>query len=64
MGFLFISVRVIENVGKIEIVLQKKENVSWKYLGDPLENHDSFIPKKDAGMQYSCSSCFLLKVFD
>lgn len=50
MKFLFISVRVIENVGKIEIVLQKKENVSWKYLGDPLEKHDSFIPKKDTGM--------------
>nr|XP_034340207.1 cytochrome b5 reductase 4 isoform X3 [Arvicanthis niloticus] len=46
------SVRVIENVGKIEIVLQKKENVSWKHLGDPLEKHDSFIPKKDAGLYY------------
>ncbi|GAB1294503.1 Cytochrome b5 reductase 4 [Apodemus speciosus] len=46
------SVRVIENVGKIEIVLQKKENVSWKYLGDPLEKHDSFIPKKDTGLHY------------
>ncbi|XP_028612039.1 cytochrome b5 reductase 4 isoform X1 [Grammomys surdaster] len=47
-----ISVRVIENVGKIEIVLQKKENVSWKCLGDPLEKHGSFIPKKDAGLYY------------
>ncbi|XP_052043655.1 cytochrome b5 reductase 4 isoform X2 [Apodemus sylvaticus] len=46
------SVRVIENVGKIEIVLQKKENVSWKYLGDPLEKHNSFIPKKDTGLHY------------
>lgn len=46
------SVRVIENVGKIEIVLQKKETVSWKCLGDPLEKHDSFIPKKDTGLYY------------
>ena len=39
------SVRVIENVGKIEIVLQKKESVSWQCLGDHLEKHDPFIPK-------------------
>ncbi|NP_001387705.1 uncharacterized protein LOC123956256 isoform 1 [Mus musculus] len=46
------SVRVIENVGKIEIVLQKKESVSWQCLGDHLEKHDSFIPKKDTGLYY------------
>ncbi|XP_058422674.1 cytochrome b5 reductase 4 isoform X3 [Diceros bicornis minor] len=42
------SVRIVENVGKIEIVLKKKENTSWKCLGHPLENHNSLIPKKDA----------------
>lgn len=46
------SVRVIENVGKIEIVLQKKESVSWQCLGDHLEKHDPFIPKKDTGLYY------------
>ncbi|XP_077606466.1 cytochrome b5 reductase 4 isoform X2 [Crocuta crocuta] len=46
------SVRVVENVGKIEIVLKKKENTSWKRLGHPLENHNSFIPKKDTGLYY------------
>lgn len=46
------SVRVVENVGKIEIVLEKKENTAWKFLGHPLENHNSFTPKKDAGMYY------------
>ncbi|XP_055458469.1 cytochrome b5 reductase 4 [Psammomys obesus] len=46
------SVRVIENVGKIEIVLQKRENVSWKCLGLPLEKHNSFIPKKETGLYY------------
>nr|XP_020012572.1 cytochrome b5 reductase 4 isoform X2 [Castor canadensis] len=43
------SVRVVENVGKVEIVLKKRENTSWKCLGHPLEKHNSFIPKKDAG---------------
>uniref|UniRef100_A0A9L0SJY8 Cytochrome b5 reductase 4 n=1 Tax=Equus caballus TaxID=9796 RepID=A0A9L0SJY8_HORSE len=42
------SVRIVENVGKIEIVLKKKENTSWKCLGHPLENHNSLVPKKDA----------------
>ncbi|XP_037060933.1 LOW QUALITY PROTEIN: cytochrome b5 reductase 4-like [Peromyscus leucopus] len=45
-------VRAIENVGKVDIVLQKRENISWKCLGHPLEKHDSFIPKKDAGLYY------------
>ncbi|XP_054425647.1 cytochrome b5 reductase 4 [Pteronotus mesoamericanus] len=46
------SVRVVENVGKIEIVLKKKKNTSWDCLGYPLENHNSFIPKKDTGLYY------------
>lgn len=46
------SVRVIENVGKIDIVLQKRENIPWKCLGQPLEKHDSFIPKKDTVLYY------------
>ncbi|XP_029799505.1 cytochrome b5 reductase 4 isoform X3 [Suricata suricatta] len=46
------SVRVVENVGKIEIVLKKKESTSWKHLGHPLENHNSLIPKKDTGLYY------------
>ncbi|XP_069344460.1 cytochrome b5 reductase 4 [Eulemur rufifrons] len=46
------SVQVVENVGKIEIVLKKKKNTSWKCLGHPLENHNSFIPRKDTGLYY------------
>ncbi|XP_078225817.1 cytochrome b5 reductase 4 isoform X14 [Callithrix jacchus] len=45
------SVRVIESVGKIEIVLKKKENTSWNFLGHPLENHHSLIPRKDTGTE-------------
>ncbi|XP_007949726.1 cytochrome b5 reductase 4 [Orycteropus afer afer] len=50
--FIFFSVQVVENVGKIEIVLKKKENTSWKCLGHPLVDHNSFIPKKDTGLYY------------
>ncbi|KAM5166706.1 cytochrome b5 reductase 4 isoform 4-T4 [Callospermophilus lateralis] len=46
------SVRVVENVGKIEIVFKKTENISWKCLGHPLEKHNSLIPKKDTGLYY------------
>ncbi|XP_047414574.1 cytochrome b5 reductase 4 isoform X1 [Sciurus carolinensis] len=46
------SVRIVENVGKIEIVLKKRENMSWKCLGHPLEKHNSLLPKKDRGSYY------------
>nr|XP_045247127.1 cytochrome b5 reductase 4 isoform X2 [Macaca fascicularis] len=46
------SVRVVESVGKIEIVLKKKENTSWDFLGHPLENHNSLIPRKDTEDPY------------
>lgn len=58
MKFIFFLVRVVENVGKIEIVLKKKETTSWKHLGHPLENHNSLIPRKDTGMLcYYFESC-------
>lgn len=46
------SVQVVENVGKIEIVLKKKESTTWKSLGCPLENHNSLLPKKDTDLYY------------
>ncbi|KAM6185314.1 cytochrome b5 reductase 4 isoform 1-T1 [Rhynchocyon petersi] len=46
------SVKIVENVGKVEIVLKKKSNTSWECLGHPLENHNSFVPKKDRGLYY------------
>ncbi|KAM5284602.1 cytochrome b5 reductase 4 isoform 8-T10 [Hipposideros larvatus] len=45
------SVRVVANVGKIEIDLKKKEHTSWKHLGRALENHNSLIPRKDTGTE-------------
>ncbi|XP_036172791.1 cytochrome b5 reductase 4 isoform X5 [Myotis myotis] len=61
------SVRVVANVGKIEIVLKKKENTSWECLGHPLENHNSLMPKKDRGTEivkpYTPVSASLLSEF-
>ncbi|XP_022422412.1 cytochrome b5 reductase 4-like, partial [Delphinapterus leucas] len=48
----YLIAKIVENVGKIEIVLKKKENTSWKCLDHPLENHNSLIPKKDTGLYY------------
>lgn len=55
--FLFFSVRIIENVGKIEIALKKKEKTCWKSLGHFLEAHNSFIPKKDRGIYCYFEAC-------
>ncbi|KAL7987928.1 hypothetical protein Chor_006847 [Crotalus horridus] len=45
-------VQISENVGKVEFVLKKKENLSWKKLGQPLENHNSFVKCTDRGLYY------------
>ncbi|KAH0622115.1 hypothetical protein JD844_024129 [Phrynosoma platyrhinos] len=47
-----IIVQVSEKVGKVEFVLKKKETVSWKTLGQLLENHNSFVKCKDRGLYY------------
>ncbi|XP_042299387.1 cytochrome b5 reductase 4-like isoform X1 [Sceloporus undulatus] len=47
-----IIVQVSEKVGKVDCVLKKKETVSWKTLGQPLENHNSFVKCKDRGLFY------------
>ncbi|KAM3853180.1 cytochrome b5 reductase 4 isoform 5-T8 [Vipera latastei] len=45
-------VQISENVGKVEFVLKKKENLSWKKLGQPLENHNSFVKCTERGLYY------------
>uniref|UniRef100_A0A6I8N692 Cytochrome b5 reductase 4 n=2 Tax=Ornithorhynchus anatinus TaxID=9258 RepID=A0A6I8N692_ORNAN len=47
-----IQVRIAEKVGKIEIILKKKDSIAWKSLGHPLENHNSFISHRDTGSFY------------
>ncbi|NXW36545.1 NB5R4 reductase, partial [Phaetusa simplex] len=45
-------VNIAEKVGKIEIILKKKDNVHWKMLGQPLESHNTFIKRTDRGLFY------------
>ncbi|XP_078011378.1 cytochrome b5 reductase 4 isoform X2 [Phascolarctos cinereus] len=46
-----ITARVTEKTGKVEIILKKKNNVSWKYLGHPLESHNSFTAHREKGAE-------------
>ncbi|KAJ7341704.1 hypothetical protein JRQ81_006508 [Phrynocephalus forsythii] len=55
-------VQVSENVGKVEFILKKKEAVSWKNLGQPLESHNSFVKRSDRGLHYR--RCNLLSKTD
>ncbi|NWV00469.1 NB5R4 reductase, partial [Upupa epops] len=46
------AVNIAERVKKVEIVLKKKENVHWKTLGQPLDNHNTLIKRTDRGLFY------------
>ncbi|KAJ6665800.1 hypothetical protein lerEdw1_001272 [Lerista edwardsae] len=45
-------VQVSEKAGKVEFVLKKKESLSWKTLGQPLESHNTFVKCTDRGLYY------------
>ncbi|NXW00754.1 NB5R4 reductase, partial [Fregetta grallaria] len=45
-------VNIAEKVGKVEVVLKKKDNIHWKMLGQPLESHNTFIKRTDRGLFY------------
>uniref|UniRef100_A0A8C3UXS8 Cytochrome b5 reductase 4 n=1 Tax=Catharus ustulatus TaxID=91951 RepID=A0A8C3UXS8_CATUS len=47
-----VAVNIAEKVGKVEIVLNKKDNIHWKMLGQPLEGHNTFIKRTDRGLFY------------
>ncbi|XP_066850706.1 cytochrome b5 reductase 4 isoform X1 [Anser cygnoides] len=47
-----LDVNIAEKVGKVEIILKKKDNVHWKVLGRPLESHNTFIKRTDRGLFY------------
>ncbi|KAF7247042.1 Cytochrome b5 reductase 4 [Varanus komodoensis] len=42
-----IIVQVFEKVGKVELILKKKEILPWKKLGQPMESHNSFVKRTD-----------------
>ncbi|KAI1241107.1 hypothetical protein IHE44_0009569 [Lamprotornis superbus] len=51
-SYLVEVVNIAEKVGKVEIILNKKDNIHWKMLGQPLEGHNTFIKRTDRGLFY------------
>ncbi|NXB10712.1 NB5R4 reductase, partial [Cnemophilus loriae] len=47
-----VAVNIAEKVGKVEIILNKKDNIHWKVLGQPWEGHNTFIKRTDRGLFY------------
>ncbi|NWH82644.1 NB5R4 reductase, partial [Piaya cayana] len=47
-----LTVDIAEKVGKVEIILKKKDNTHWKMLGQPLKGHNTFIKCTDRGLFY------------
>ncbi|NXG06093.1 NB5R4 reductase, partial [Sakesphorus luctuosus] len=47
-----VAVNIAEKVGKVEIILKKKDNIHWKMLGQPCEGHNTFIKRTDRGLFY------------
>ncbi|KAM6433444.1 cytochrome b5 reductase 4-like [Rhynochetos jubatus] len=47
-----VAVNIAEKVGKVEIILKKKDNIHWNTLGQPLEGHNTFIKRTERGLFY------------
>ncbi|XP_074943304.1 cytochrome b5 reductase 4 isoform X5 [Phalacrocorax aristotelis] len=47
-----LAVNIAEKVGKVEIILKKKDNIHWKMLGRPLESHNTLIKRTGRGLFY------------
>ncbi|KAM6279326.1 cytochrome b5 reductase 4-like isoform 1-T1 [Porphyrio hochstetteri] len=47
-----LAVNIAEKLGKVEIILKKKDNIHWKMLGQPLESHNTFIKCTDRELFY------------
>ncbi|NWH29938.1 NB5R4 reductase, partial [Chloropsis hardwickii] len=47
-----VAVNIAEKVGKVEIILNKKDKIHWKVLGQPWEGHNTFIKRTDRGLFY------------
>uniref|UniRef100_A0A8C9FBK2 Cytochrome b5 reductase 4 n=1 Tax=Pavo cristatus TaxID=9049 RepID=A0A8C9FBK2_PAVCR len=46
------AVNIAEKVGKVEIILKKKDRIQWKMLGLPLESHNTLIRCTERGLFY------------
>ncbi|NXJ67013.1 NB5R4 reductase, partial [Rostratula benghalensis] len=47
-----LEINITEKIGKVEIILKKKDKVHWEKLGQPLESHNTFIKRTDRGLFY------------
>ncbi|NXF75446.1 NB5R4 reductase, partial [Sclerurus mexicanus] len=47
-----VTVNIAEKVGKVEIILKKKDDIHWKMLGQPCEGHNTLIKRTDRGLFY------------
>ncbi|NWS21233.1 NB5R4 reductase, partial [Pachyramphus minor] len=47
-----VAVNIAEKIGKVEIILKKKDNIHWKMLGQPWECHNTFIKRTDRELFY------------
>ncbi|NWW23433.1 NB5R4 reductase, partial [Falcunculus frontatus] len=47
-----VAVNIAGKVGKVEIILSKKDNIHWKTLGQPWEGHNTFIKRTNRGLFY------------
>ncbi|NWI97912.1 NB5R4 reductase, partial [Pitta sordida] len=47
-----VAVNIAVKVGKVEIILKKKENIHWGILGEPSEGHNTFVKRTDRGLFY------------
>ncbi|NXU95585.1 NB5R4 reductase, partial [Xiphorhynchus elegans] len=45
-------VNIAEKVGKVEIILKKKDSIHWKTLGQSCEGHNTFVKCTDRGLFY------------
>ncbi|XP_021246729.1 cytochrome b5 reductase 4 isoform X2 [Numida meleagris] len=46
------AVNIAEKIGKVEIILKKKDHIQWKVLGLPLESHNTLIKRTERGLFY------------
>ncbi|NWR33785.1 NB5R4 reductase, partial [Tachuris rubrigastra] len=47
-----VEINIAEKIGKVEIILKKKDNIHWKTLGQPWGCHNTFIKRTDRELFY------------
>ncbi|NWQ69839.1 NB5R4 reductase, partial [Neopipo cinnamomea] len=47
-----LEINIAEKIGKVEIILKKKDNIHWKMLGQPWGCHNTFIKRTERELFY------------